>query len=496
MGERSKLSVKECGFQTRTTSVLRKAVAVLICFWTVWILCACSSPQNSEQESPGDPMGKVEKVDGDVLVLRPGARETVHLHPGDPLFGGDVVSTEGGGAVELRLSENSVLSLASGSSLRINRSLANGLGAPSVFLQRGRLILVTRQAGQQSGFRLETFHVGVLCKAAELEVGVAEDLGLLLCVRKGEARVEGAVGRISLAERQETEVDFLERVHEARQLKDRNEADWAAWMAARFRNLPTKMPEIVAKMDRFLKETATQRLEVRTELDRRALEIEALVRSLGEDADQAEAAGQKDSMKKLRGLARLQAESLVHLRHLGTRTELLLLEADRLRRRSQALKKELGERHFPLEEYLRLLIEGGKPLAKALSEERSYLAAQSQQWKAAVQAAGGLPPEQEEKPLPEAPAKASRDEKGESAQGKAKAGSVSNTKGSKASAAKSSVSPKPTEKAKTGPGQEASKAQQKRSSGGKTSSGGSSSKNKQSSSTKKENPNRPKNSGP
>lgn len=466
---------------------LGRGRSLISCFLMLGLVWACSSSQDSGQGKPKEPFGKVEKLDGEVLVLRSGARETVHLHLGDPLFGGDIVSTEGGGAMELRAGENSTLSLTSGSSVKINPTLARGVEAPSVFLQRGRVLVRSRPNADALGVVLESFHLGVMIQSGELEAGVAEDLGVLLCVRQGESRVEGIGTTIVLGTKQEMEAEFLERPLPARQYKERSEADWAVWMAGRFRNLPIRMPELAAKMDRCLKETATERLELRTQIDRRNLEIESLVTSLGEQ-DQTTAGEREASLKKIRGLARLQAQSLVHLRHLGTRTELLVLEAERLRSRSKSMKKELGEKYPPLEQLLKLLMEGSKPLAGALQEERSYLVAQSQQWKSAVEAVGGFPPEREDKSLAEPP-KVSPEEKkasgAPSAKEKAKAGSVSKITGSKSPSGGSSGQLK-SSKVQPTPSQKNSKTQQKSPTGEKAQSGGSSAKKQKSSTNQKE----------
>lgn len=380
-----------------------------LCFLVLALVSGCSSPQEPQQERALNPQAKVEKVDGDALVLRSGIRNPVHLHIGDPLFGGDVVTTEVGGAAELSMGEGYLLSVRSGSRVKINPLLMGDMENLSVLLQRGRVLLRAQAPQANSRLVLETASLTANVKSTELEVGVSEDLGVLLCVRQGTLQVESAGERVSLAASQESEVDFLERPSAPRSFKEKTEADWASWMAARFRNLAWRMPELVAKVDRCLRETASQRLEVRTELDRRIFEMESLARSLGE-TDQALGSEQDRAVRKLQELALLQAETLVLLRYLDNRTETLLLETERLQKRAQTMKRELGERYGPLEEFLRLLLQCGKPLNRALQEERSYLDGQAQRWRVAVAAAGGLPPPQVEKAVlkpgrPPSPAK-------------------------------------------------------------------------------------------
>lgn len=486
------------GIGPKKPRVLRGGKSFVLGLLMLGVLWACSSSQNSGQEAPKEPFGKVNKLDGEVLVLRSGARETVHLHLGDSLFGGDLVTTEGGGAMELRTGDSFTLFVTSGSMVKINPTLARGVEAPSVFLQRGRVLLRTRPGAETPAVALESFYLAVMLQGGELEAAVAEDMGVLICVRQGESRVEGIGIKIPLGAKQETEAEFLEIPPSARQYKERSEADWAAWMAARFRNLPTRMPELAAKMNRYLRETATERLEVRTQIDRRNLEIESLARSLGEE-DQTIQAERETTLKKLRGLAKLQAESLVRLRHLGTRTELLLVEADRLRRRSLNMKKELGERYSPVEQLLKLLMEGGKPLSAALQEERLYLAALSRQWESAVEAAGGFSPEREER-SPAEPAKASAEQKKPSAapstKEKAKGGSVSKSTGSKSPSGGGSGQLKNTKKGKPADSETKSQTPQKSSARAKAPSGGSSSKKPQGSAPQKESKTKSKQSSP
>lgn len=481
---------RDSAFETgaRELSSFFGARAIVFCLMILGLVCACSPSQDTKQEKPEEPLAKVEKLDGEVLVLRLGAKEMVHLHLGDPLFGGDVLSTEGGGAVEIRVGENSTLSVASGSIVKINPVLDRAVDSPSMFLQRGRVFLRAQPGSQSPAVVLESFHMSVLSLSGELQAAVAEDLGVLLCVPQGESRVEGVGFKIPLGTKQETEADFLERPGPPRQYKERSEADWAGWMAARFRNLPLRMLELAAKMNRCLKETAVERLEVRTQIDRRNLEIESLARSLSEE-DQGPLGDREAVLKKLKALAMLQAESLVRLRHLGTRTELLLPELERLKRRSQGMKKELGESYSPLEQLLTSLMDGGKPLAAALQEERSYLAVHCQQWRWAVGAAGGLHPVLQDKPAAE-PARASLEEKKAPAkppaQEKPKSKSISNSAGSKPSSTGSSGKSKSSQKEQAKPSQTKPKTQQKSSAGTKASSGSSSAKKAKSSGTQKE----------
>ncbi len=458
------------------------------CLIISWLFLACSPSQDSQEKISSDPMGKVEKVDGEVLVTRLGARDVVHLHMGDPLFAGDMVSTEAGGATEIRLGQDSLLSVTSGSIIEINPTLDPKVGPCSFFLQRGRVLVETPTDSKSPGVVLETFHFGVLLRSGELEVGLAEDLGLIICMRRGQAQLEGVGAKISLAAKQETEVEFLEAPPQSRQLNERSEADWAAWMAARFRNLPLKIHELAAKIDRCLKETAIERVQVRTELDRRHLELESLARSLAEE-EQGPPVERQAVLRKLRALAELQEDSLIRLRYLVTRTELLLVEAERLRRRADNMKKELGDKHSHLGNFFRLLLEGGRPLAKALAEERNYLAFQTGQWKSFVEMAG-LPLGQEEKEVSEPPKPLDEEKKTTqkpSEKQSLKAGSVSKSPASKSSTGGTASRTNKTKKSSSASGQKAQKPAKRSSSGGKVTSGGSSSKKPQSQTTQKQN---------
>lgn len=328
-------------------------------------------------------------MEGEGLILRAGARNLVHLHPGDPIYGDEVVTTEAGGTVELRMRDGSALVLRSGSRVKLSHPLLADVENQSAFLQRGRIWLRSQDSKAQSSPTIETVSCIVKGKAVELELGISEDLGTLLAVRQGTVQMEGCGDKILVGGSQETEVEFLECPCKPRTFKEKTEADWAAWMAGRFRNLAWRAPELVAKVDRSLRETASRRFQVRSELGKRAFELETIAKAIGE-ANQAPALPGDASLVKLRQLALSQAESLTLLRHLADRTDTLLLEADRLQKRLSGLRRELGDRYRPVEELLRLLLEGGKPLKWALEEERSHLAAQAQRCQTALAMTAGL----------------------------------------------------------------------------------------------------------
>lgn len=337
----------------------------------------------------GDPLGKVEKVDGDVLVLRAGAKGTVHLHLGDPLTGGDVITTETGGTATVKMGAGLEVLIRSGSRVQFNHRLLGPLEVPSLVLQRGRVSIVSGDSSLGNGPCLETPTMTFQARGTEFEVGVAEDLGVLVAVARGNLQVVTPWQGFSLKEKQELEVDFLEGPLPLRPSKERTEADWAGWMAARFRNLSMRLPEIAARVDRSLRETASARVAKRTELEQTSSEMEVISKEL--DAGKTDGNGglhRSPLWVKLVALAKVQAASILELRHLANRTESLLIEAERLQTRASNLKNELGDRWPPVDHILRSLLENGRLLRSALKEERTFLLACGENWRSTMARVG------------------------------------------------------------------------------------------------------------
>lgn len=347
---------------------------------------------SSESENPpllSHPLGKVEKVEGDVQLFKPGARGGVRIHLGDSLSEGDVLSTEGGGMAVVRLGEVAEFSIRSGSRTWINPRILGEKENPSMVLQRGRLSVRSLEASQLGSPLLETAMLRVEAKGTDFEVAVAEDLGVLLCVYKGRVEMAGPLEPMVVPEKHEAEVDFLDGASGMRKLKERTEADWAAWMAARFRNMSGRFPELATRMDRCLRETGTRRLETRKLLDEKAQELQRMAQGIAQQGNTKGTPSGSTGESAL-DVARSQARLILETRHLENRTEILLGEADRLRKRGQAMKKELGERFSPADDLLRLIIDGGKVLRGSISEERQKLLEHSQKWRENLAMAGLL----------------------------------------------------------------------------------------------------------
>lgn len=347
---------------------------------------------SSESQNPpllSQPLGKVEKVEGDAQLFKPGARGGVRLHLGDSLSEGDVLSTEGGGTAVVRLGEVAEFSIGSGSRAWINYRILGEKENPSMVLQRGRLSVRSLEASQLGSPLLETAMLRVQAKETDFEVAVAEDLSLLLCVYKGRVEMAGPLDPMVVPEKYEAEVDFLDGAFGMRKLKERTEADWAAWMAARFRNLSERLPELAARMDRCLRETGTRRLETRKLMDEKALELQRMAQGMAQQGG-SQGTSPGSTGENTLDLARSQAGLILETRHLENRTEILLGEADRLRKRGQAMKKDLGERFSPVDDLLKLIIDGGKVLRGSISEERQKLLEHSQKWRENLAMAGLL----------------------------------------------------------------------------------------------------------
>ncbi len=347
---------------------------------------------SSESELPpplSQPLGKVEKVEGDAHLFKPGARGAVRLHLGDSLAEGDVLSTEGGGMAVVRLGEVAEFSIRSGSRAWINQRILGEKENPSIVLQRGRVSARSLEASQLGSPLLETAMLRMEAKGTDFEVAIAEDLGVLLCVYKGRVEMAGLFEPIVVPEKHEAEVDFLDGASVMRKLKERTEADWATWMAARFKNISGRFPELTTRMDRCLREAGTRRLATRKLLDEKALELHRMAQGIAQQGN-SEGAPSGSLGESTLDVARSQARLILEARHLENRTEILLGEAERLRKRGQAMKKELGERFSPVDDLLKLILDGGRVLRASISEERQKLLEHSQKWRENLAMAGLL----------------------------------------------------------------------------------------------------------
>lgn len=352
----------------------------------LFLTCGCG-PEAEKSSGVQEPVGKVDKVEGEALLFRPGAKGAVHLHLGDPLAGGDAVSTEGGGVAVVKVGETAEFYIKSGSRMWVNPRILGEKENPSIALQRGRVLVRSGDASKGGSPLLETAMFTFEAPGAEFEVAVGEDLGILVCVYKGRIRITGLTEPLTIVDKQEVELDFLDGSWGLRKLKERTDADWAAWMAGRFRILSSRFPELVTRMDRFLREAGVRRLEKRKQLDEKAMEFESKINAVARQATtEVTQSGSKGD--DLLDAARSQAKLILEMRHLENRTEILLAEAERLRKRGQAMKKELGERFAPMDEILRLILDGGKVVRRSIEEERGRLLQCSQKWKENLATAG------------------------------------------------------------------------------------------------------------
>jgi hypothetical protein len=312
----------------------------------------------------------VERVDGVALVVRGGKGTPVHVHLGDPLFRDDVIVTEASGSVEMRLLDGSILTVRGGSRLKINERGWGNQDAPTVMLHWGRLLGRSLAAVGEERFSVETPTVSARLRGTEFEIAVAEDLATVVSVYHGKVEVEAEGDRVLLGAQKEVEVEFLERPGMTRSFKEKVDADWSAWMVARSRNLPTRLPDLVGRLARGQREIMPRRREERTALANRLEEMERLARGM-EETPPTDANKRRETVQRFREIASQHRQSWKGLQRSENRAEAVFLHAERLQKRAKGMKNELGGRYAPVNDSLGKILDRRKEVQQILAEDQS-----------------------------------------------------------------------------------------------------------------------------
>ena len=348
-------------------------VSLLVILVGIVLVFGCSPREEPSAPEAGEPEGKVERVEGDALVIRGGEGTPVHLHLGDSLFRGDVVITEGTGSLEFRLVDGSVLMLRPGSRLKINARGAGDVEAPSVMLYWGRLLSRALAAVGEDRFFVDTPTLVAGVRGTEFEVAIAEDQGALAAVYHGKVEVEAEGEKVVLGPQKEIEAEFMERPTPPRNFKEKIEADWAAWMAARARNLPNRLPDLVVRMERRLRETPQRREEERASVARRIDEMQAVARSIEELGNRGDPQRRQELVRQFQDLSSAHRQSIKRLQQLENRAEAAYVHAERLQKRAKGMKKELGNRYRTVTDGLKRIQDSRKAMSKGFAEDRAFL---------------------------------------------------------------------------------------------------------------------------
>jgi hypothetical protein len=338
------------------------------------LAAGCGGKEEGAPVPSGEPEGKVERLEGDAMVIRGGEGHAVHLHLGDPLFQGDVMVTEGAGTVEFRLVDGTILTLRPNSRCRINDRGAFEGEAPSVMLVWGRLLSRALTTVGQGRFSVDSPTLTVEVRGTEFEVAVAEDQGAMAAVYHGKVEVDSGGEGVPLTALREVEAEFTEPPKAPRTFKEKTEADWAGWMAARTRDLHQRLPDLAVRMERRVREIRGKRQGERASMEKGLQDLEAAARAMGGGGDGTEAPRRAESIRQFQVLWTAHCRALKRAQQMANRLVAAHAHAERLQRRAKGLKKELGsDRYRRVGESLKRIVEGRKEWQKDLADDRAAL---------------------------------------------------------------------------------------------------------------------------
>lgn len=337
------------------------------------LLMGCPAKDEPYTQLSEEPEGKVEKVEGEALVHRAGTRAPVHLRLGDPLFQGDLVTTQGSASLEIRLIDGSVLMVRPLSRLKLNERMAGGGEAPSVMLFSGRILSRVLSVTEEDLFSVETPILVAKTRGTEFEVGISEDLGGLVAVYHGKVELLTEGEPVMLGPQREAELEFVDGPTLVRQFRDKGETDWAAWMMSRSRDLAGRLALLSEKIPARLSDLRARREDERSALIKRLGDIEKLAQEIAE-------AKVKGDSRALDGLVRRFQEGFAghrqcvkRLQTVGNRVEALHVNGEHLVSRAKGLKKALGKGYEPVVGSLNRMLQGRKEVLKAVEEDRVLL---------------------------------------------------------------------------------------------------------------------------
>ncbi len=332
-------------------------------------------PAKDEPYTPlsEEPEGKVEKVEGEALVHRAGTRAPVHLRLGDPLFQGDLVTTQGSASLEIRLVDGSVLMVRPFSRLKVNERMVGGGEAPSVMLFSGRILSRVLSVTEEDLFSVETPTLVARTRGTEFEIGISEDLGGLIAVYHGKVELLTEGEPVMLGPQREAELEFVNGPIVLRQFKDKGDTDWAAWMMSRSRDLADRLVMLSERIPARLSDLRARREDERSALIRRLGEIETLAREIGEAKVRGDSRASDGLVRRFQEGIAGHRQCVKRLQTVGNRVEALHVHAEYLVSRAKGLKKALGKGYEPVVGSLNRMLEGRKELFKEVEEDRALL---------------------------------------------------------------------------------------------------------------------------
>lgn len=150
---------------------------------------------------------------GGVNLKKPGNEAARDARPGDAVFVGDILETHGEGRTQLLLTDESVITLSSGTAVRVNQysfDAATNRRTAEVRVFKGKIrIVLYKERNNESSFNIVTDHALLSAADADFVVIVSEGETSLVVLYGGATVVNSSkftVGAVSLGQNQLTVV--------------------------------------------------------------------------------------------------------------------------------------------------------------------------------------------------------------------------------------------------------------------------------------------------
>jgi hypothetical protein len=181
----------------------KKFMVVLVISWTLITLCGDGNFNQSFAQSllpqevtlnqtyragPGLPVGKIQSVWGDVVILHADMIDGYPAKVGLPLFNGDTIITTENGSFGCKLNDGSIIRLASNSKLSINQSThdtkrKSSFSALSLIPGSGYFKITKLDEFEPREFKVETDVVVAVGRGADFILMAAEGVNEILALQ-------------------------------------------------------------------------------------------------------------------------------------------------------------------------------------------------------------------------------------------------------------------------------------------------------------------------
>ena len=192
-----------CQRSGTTTRVIIYLVGLLVLFLFL-------SPDASSAERA---VGRLVVAHGGVTLEKPGNEAARDARPGDVVFVGDILETRGEGHAQLLLTDESVMTLSSGTAMRVNQysfDAATNRRTAEVRVFKGKIrIVLYIERNNESSFKVVTDHALISPSDSDFVVIVSEGETSLVVLYGGATVVNSSkftVGTVNLGQNQLTVV--------------------------------------------------------------------------------------------------------------------------------------------------------------------------------------------------------------------------------------------------------------------------------------------------